>query len=442
MPALPNGRFIAPRAAPNAPAATGMGGALQVIAALLAALVLLALIVTVAGTVVWLILGTTGRLPAPDRHWPRLTNIAIAAIPLVALVLAALLARRGGGATFYQQQANNRRIAWLFLVALVGLLTVLGEVIVASVTFDAYAALAGAGVSALVGVAAAMFAHAGGASMVIASTGARPTDAARDAELVNVVREISIAAGMPAPRTYVIEDPALNAMAVGTRRGDAAVAVTRGMLEQLDREQLQGVIGHELAHIRNYDSRYGVYVAILVGLVALVTDGFLRVVVRAWAEGVFFRFADADDAKGAIAGLAAGVVFGLFLLLVALFLRLFAPLTALLVQAAVSRQREYLADATSVELTRNPVGLARALREIAEGGRPLRLANRGSQHLWFSNPLGHADDVGWHMLATHPTLESRLSRLRDLYPAGLESAPVAGADSAAATAPAASDGSA
>lgn len=413
---------MSPRRVPAMPPPSGIGGALQVIAALLAALVLLALIATVVGTVAWLVLGETGRLPVPDRQWPRLTNIAIAAIPLAALLLAAILARRGGGATFYQQQSTNRRIAWLFLIALVGLLTVLGEVIVASITFDAYAALAGAGVSALVGVAAALFAHAGGASMVIASTGARPADPARDAELANVVQEISIAAGMPAPRTYVIEDPALNAMAVGTRRGDAAVAVTRGMLEQFDREQLQGVIGHELAHIRNYDSRYGVYVAILVGLVALVTDGFLRIVVRAWAEGVFFKFAEADDAKGAIAGLAAGVVFGLFLLVVALFLRLFAPVTALLVQAAVSRQREYLADATSVELTRNPVGLARALRAIADSQRPMRLANRGSQHLWFSNPLGRADDVGWHMLATHPTLDSRVRRLRELYPAGLEPA--------------------
>ena len=106
------------------------------------------------------------------------------------------------------------------------------------------------------------------------------------------------------------------------------------------------------------------YVAILVGLVALVTDGFLRMVMRAWGEGLFFKGAEADDAKGAAAGLAAGVAFGLLLLAVALVLRLFAPIAALMVQAAVSRQREYLADASSVELTRNPVGLAKALSQI------------------------------------------------------------------------------
>jgi heat shock protein HtpX len=209
---------------------------------------------------------------------------------------------------------------------------------------------------------------------------------------------------------------------VGTRRRDGAIAVTRGMLESFDREQLQGVVAHEMAHIRNLDSRYGVYVAILVGLVALVTDGFLRLVVRAWAEGAFFKGAQGDDAKGALAGLAAGVGLGLLLLVLALILRLFAPLTALLVQAAVSRQREYLADATSVELTRNPVGLARALNALRAGGPPLRIRNRGSQHLWFTSPLNRGDDIGWHLLATHPTLDARIRRLDELYPAGLEPA--------------------
>jgi heat shock protein HtpX len=395
-------------------------GGIQLLVALLAALILLALVVTVVGTVSWLAVSAAQQLPPPDRQWPRLTNLAIAAIPLVAIILAALLARRGGGGTFYQQQAANRRISLLFLLALIGLLTVLGEVIVATITFDAYAALAGAGISAVVGVGAAAFAHARGAGLVLSSAGARPASEATEQTLLNVVREMSIAANMAPPRTYVIEDPSINAMAVGTRRDDSAVAVTRGMLDNFDREQLQGVIGHELAHIRNLDSRYGVYVAILVGLVALVTDGFLRLVIEAWGQGVFFRgaaLAD-DDAKGALAGLAAGVAIGLLLLAVALFLRLFAPLTALLVQAAVSRQREYLADATSVELTRNPVGLSRALAELQAGGPPLRIANRGSQHLWFSSPLNRGDDVDWHLLATHPTLDARISRLAELYPAG------------------------
>jgi heat shock protein HtpX len=185
----------------------------------------------------------------------------------------------------------------------------------------------------------------------------------------------------------------------------------------MDREQLQGVVAHEIGHIRNLDSRYGVYVAILVGLVALVTDSFLRIVVRAWQEGLFLRGAESDDTRGMIAGLAAGVALGIVLLAVALVLRIFAPLASLLVQAAVSRQREFLADATSVELTRNPVALSRALDALRADHVPLRFANRGSQHLWFDSPLGHDDDIGWHLLATHPTLDARIARLGELYPA-------------------------
>jgi heat shock protein HtpX len=236
--------------------------------------------------------------------------------------------------------------------------------------------------------------------------------------LLDVVREISIAANLPPPAVYVINDASPNALAVGTRPGNAAIAVTSGLLSTMDREQLQGVVAHEIGHIRNLDSRYGVYVAILVGLVALVTDGFLRMVLEGWKQGVFLRGGEIDDDKGALAGLAAGALFGLLLLAVAGFLRIFAPLAALLVQAAVSRQREYLADATSVELSRNPTGLARALATIRDNQLPLARPNRGSQHLWFANPLGREGDGRSSLFATHPTLDARIARLDALYPGG------------------------
>jgi len=209
----------------------------------------------------------------------------------------------------------------------------------------------------------------------------------------------------------------LNALAVGTKPDNAALAVTQGMLDQFDREELQGVVGHELAHIRNFDSRYGVYVAILVGLVALVTDGFLRMVVEGWKQGVFLRGGEGDD-DSAAAGLVLGMAIGVVALVVALVLRLFAPIASLLVQAAVSRQREYLADATSVELTRNPTGLARALDALRNDHDPLDFANRGSQHLWFTNPVTakSLNEPGTNWLATHPTLDARIARLGQLYP--------------------------
>jgi heat shock protein HtpX len=388
-----------------------------------AAFVLLVLFVFVV--LAWIVLSAFTSLPEPDRKWPRLSAWAIVAIPVVALLLAFVMTRSGEGRTFYAQQAANRRVSLLLLVAMVGLVVALGEAIVATLTFDSYGALFGAAIAAVLGVSAAGFAHISGPGTVLGSTRAylvdRPGENGSEQKLLNVVDELSIAANMAPPQVYVIPDGSLNAMAVGTRQDNAALAVTAGMLERFDREQLQGVIGHELAHIRNLDSRYGVYVAILVGLVALVTDGFLRMVIEGWKQGVFLRgaaFGD-DDARAAIAGLAAGVAFGILLFLVALVLRIFAPIASLLVQAAVSRQREYLADATSVELTRNPAALARALAALRSDRDHLDYANRGSQHLWFANPVSAASlsgETGWNWLATHPTLDARIKRLGELYP--------------------------
>ncbi len=394
---------------------SGVQTLLLSMAALLAALVFLALVVIAAAFVAWIVLAAFNALPDPDRKWPRLSAWAVALIPAAALMLAFFVSRRGEGSTFYAQQSTNRWISVLLLVTIIGLLVALGEAIAATLTFNSYGALVGAGLASMAGLGAAGYAQLRGSQAVLDSARARPADPANHKMLLDVVRELSIAADMPPPAVYVIGDPSPNALAVGTNQSNAAIAVTTGALAAFDREQLQGVVGHELSHIRNLDSRYGVYVAVLVGLVALVTDGFLRIVVEAWRNGVFLRGAESDDSKGAIAGLALGVGAGILLLLVAAVLRVFAPLASLFVQAAVSRQREYLADATSVELTRNPTGLARALATIRGNPLPLADANRGSQHLWFNSPLGHDDDTGWHLLATHPTLEARIARLSTLY---------------------------
>jgi len=384
-------------------------------------LLFVALVVIVAVILVWIVLGAVNALPDPDRKWPRLSAWLLVIIPVVALALAAIINRGADGRTFYAQQTANRRTSLLLLVAMIGLVVMLGEAIAASLTFDSYAALIGAGIAGLVGVGAAAFAYTSGPGTVLSSARAKPlggnlTD--REQVLVNVVNEISIAANMPPPAVYVIPDNSINALSVGTKPDNAAIAVTSGALDKFDREELQGVVGHELSHIRNLDSRYGVYVAILVGLVALVTDGFLRMVVEGWKQGVFLRGAEAGDNKGAAAALAAGVAIGVVALAVALVLRLFAPIASLLVQAAVSRQREFLADATSVELTRNPAGLARALGALRGDRDPLDYANRGSQHLWFTNPVSarNLDEAGTSWLSTHPTLDARIARLGELYP--------------------------
>ena len=217
---------------------------------------------------------------------------------------------------------------------------------------------------------------------------------------------------------YVIDDGSMNAFATGRDPAHASLAVTSGLLARLDREELQGVIGHEVGHIRNLDTRYALYVAVLVGLVALVTDGFLRLVVEAWRHGAFVWQVEDDDGKAAVAAFVTGILVGLFLLVVAAILRVAAPLFSLLVQAAVSREREYLADATSVELTRNPVGLERALASLADDTDALDGANRGTQHLWFRNPVKPGSDRRPGIFATHPSLGARVERLRRMR--GLE----------------------
>jgi heat shock protein HtpX len=347
--------------------------------------------------------------------------VLVLVLPVVTFAIAAAGSRFAAGRTFQAQAAANRRNSLFLLVTLVGVVAATAEIVAGTVTFNPVPALWAGGIAALVGLGAAVGADRFGADVILQTAGARPADPVKDAVLLNVVREIALSAGLPEPRCYVIEDRSQNAFATGRDPQHAAVAVTRGLLDSMDREQLQGVIGHELGHVRNLDTRYALYVAVLVGLVALVTDGFLRAVVEGWRQGAFF-WSD-DDAKGAIAAFISGILVGIFLLVVAALLRVVAPLFSALVQAAVSRQREFLADATSVELTRNPIALERALLEIATDRDALEAANRGTQHLWFRNPIGDGSDRGPGILSTHPSIGARVERLRQLR--GLDMAAIA-----------------
>jgi hypothetical protein len=183
-----------------------------------------------------------------------------------------------------------------------------------TVTFDPVPALWTAGAAALIGLGAAAGASRFGSTIILESAGAKRADETGDRELVDVVRELSLAANIPPPTTYVIEDGSQNAFATGRDPEHASVAVTRGLLDRMDREELQGVIGHELGHVRNLDTRYALYVAVLVGIVAIVTDGFLRVIVEAWRHGAFYW---KGEGKNAAAALVAGLCVGIFLLIIA-----------------------------------------------------------------------------------------------------------------------------
>jgi heat shock protein HtpX len=293
---------------------------------------------------------------------------------------------------------------------MVGIVAATAEIITATLTFDPTPTLLAAGAAIVVGSAAALGANRFGSDLILQTAGARPADRATDVELLNVVNELSIAANVPVPRVYVVEDGSQNAFATGRDPRHAAVVVTTGLLRDMDREQLQGVIGHEIGHIRNLDTRYALYVAVMVGLVALVTDGFLQAVVEGWKQGAFFW----SDDDNPIASIAMGVLVGTFLLIVASLLRVVAPLFSALVQASTSREREFLADATSVEFTRNAAGLERALASLAADTDTLEAANRGTQHLWFRNPVKAGSDRRAGLLSTHPSLGARIDRLRAL----------------------------
>ena len=391
------------------PGPLGRVAAVVVFAVAIAAAAVVIIVVVSIGLAAWDVVVTGSaaeRLP-----WGAVALVLV--LPAVTFAIATLLTRRAAGGTFHAQAAANRRTSLLLLVTLVAVVAATAEIVAVVVTFNPVPALWAAGIATLIGLGAAVGAERFGADIVLQTAGARPADPSREGVLLNVVREISLGAGIPEPRVFVVEDGSMNAFATGRDPAHASVAVTRGLLERLDREQLQGVVGHELGHVRNLDTRYALYVAILVGLIALVTDGFLRAVVEGWRQGAFI-WTGGDDARAAIAGFVSGIAVGLFLLVVAAVLRVVAPLFSLLVQAAVSREREFLADATSVELTRNPAGLQRALAAIASDRDELEAANRGTQHLWFRNPVKAGSDRRTGLFSTHPSIGARIGRLARL----------------------------
>jgi heat shock protein HtpX len=300
--------------------------------------------------------------------------------------------------TFYREIDRNRRRSWLLVAAVVVVLGLLGGAI-------GYATGVGwFGVALAVGLATAMSLGSwfAGDALVMATSGAREVDRAQPADeyrqLVNVVEEMRLAGGLPPPRIWVIDDSAPNAFATGRDARHASVAVTTGLLEKLDREELQGVIGHEMSHIGNLDIRFTLLVGVLVGSIALLADWFLRFTF--WGGGR--RSSSNRDGGGG----AAVLIFVL-----ALVLAVVAPLVARLIQAAVSRSRESLADATAVELTRNPVGLARALRTISDDREVLEVANRATQHLYIVNPIKSFEERAKSLWDTHPPIGERIRAL-------------------------------
>jgi heat shock protein HtpX len=304
--------------------------------------------------------------------------------------------------SLYDQESANRRNSILLVIFVMLVFALFGYVIGYAVTGDAGGAIFAVAIAVGLSLVSALASYYGGDSIVLNSSQAEEISRRQAPELFDVVTEMATAAGVPMPRVYIIDDPSPNAFATGRDPEHASVAVTSGLLRRLDREELQGVLGHEMSHVRNYDIRFSLLVGVLVGGITLLAQFFLR-----WT----FWFGGGSR-RGSGDSRDSGLI-GLVFLLVGLVLSILAPVFAVLVRMAVSRQREYLADASSVELTRNPYGLERALATIASDPEPLAVANGATQHMYIVNPLKKVGG-GSALFSTHPPIVDRINRLRQL----------------------------
>jgi heat shock protein HtpX len=306
-------------------------------------------------------------------------------------------------ATFYSEESANRRNSFLIALAVVIFLGAFGFVIGFSIGYGSGDEVA-FGIIALViavgiGTMQALFSYFSGDKLVLASSHAREISQEQAPALYDVVTEMAISAGVPMPKVYIIDDPSPNAFATGRDPQHASVAVTTGLLQKMTREELQGVLGHEMSHVRNYDIRFTLIVGVMVGALALLAGFFLRYTF--WFGGG--RRGNNRDGGG----------FALAMLLLGLVMAVVSYVFGALVQMAVSRQREYLADASSVELTRNPHGLESALAKLASDNEPLHSVNGATQHLYIVNPLKKLGG-GSALFSTHPPIVDRINRLRQL----------------------------
>lgn len=294
----------------------------------------------------------------------------------------------------YNQITSNKRKTWVLIILFLGVVLAIGYL------YD-YLYGYGSGGLILAGVVALVMALTGyfsGDKLALAVSGAKAITKEQNAYLWRMVENLCISQGLPMPRLHIIQDPAINAFATGRDPKHASIAVTTGALEKLENEELEGVLAHELSHVKNYDIRLMTLVIVLVGIVALASDWMLRMHIFGFGSG------GRDRDRGA---------HPLFLV-IGLILMILAPIIAQLIKLAVSRRREYLADASGALMTRFPEGLANALEKIGAQKAPLRRANEATAHLYFANPFGATRKWLSHAFSTHPPIEDRIKVLRQM----------------------------
>ncbi len=291
----------------------------------------------------------------------------------------------------YEEITANKRKSILLIIAFIALISVLGWVF--GWLLIGYGNI-GLFIAVLISIILVVVNYYNGDKLILKISRARQPTKKENAYLINVVEEIAIAAGVPTPKIYIIDDSAPNAFATGRDPQHASIAVTSGLLKKLNRLELEGVIAHEMSHIKNYDIRLMMLASVLVGVVVLISD----VMIRSFVYG-----ADSRDDRGG----------GVLLLVLALILAVLSPLFAYLLQFSLSRKREFLADANAALLTRYPEGLASALEKISKDKDDLEVANRGTEPLYIVTPHNLKGRFG-KLFSTHPPIEERIKRLRSM----------------------------
>jgi heat shock protein HtpX len=292
----------------------------------------------------------------------------------------------------YHQIARNKRNS---VIVVIGFLAVwlLAGILVGGIAYGNSGAIAGAVILGALGIGAALFSYYFGSATVLAAVGAQEADPHEYQQLYNIVQTLAIGDGLPVPKVYVMDDPSPNAFATGRDPNHAAVTVTTGLLQMMNREELEGVLAHEMSHIKNLDVRLLLVVTTMIGLAALIASMY-------WSGA--FRFRSRDD-RAVIVVFAIGIIFTVIAFLV-------GPL----MQLALSRQRESLADVSGVELTRNPVGLISALKKIASNDKPPEKFNHAVAAMMIDNPTEHHGSFFNHLFDTHPPIEERIAALEKI----------------------------
>jgi heat shock protein HtpX len=292
----------------------------------------------------------------------------------------------------YQQIDSNKQKTILLIAIFIGFVLLLGWTY-GYVTDTGYDGLI---IAAIISLIMTLFSYYAGDKIALATSGAKPINHDENTYVYHLVENLCITAGMPMPKIYLIPDSNINAFATGRDPQHASIAITQGAIDKLANEELEGVIAHELSHVKNYDIRLMMVVLVLVGIIALLADWLIR--------GFFWRKNDREGGQ-----------LGAILLIVGIVLAILSPLIAQLIQLAVSRKREYLADADGSLLTRYPQGLANALEKISrENVQPLKRANNATAHLYIANPFGQTKKFMSNLFSTHPPLEDRIAKLRSM----------------------------